>query len=198
MWNLTWSSAPAWLCPRPGGPAPHSTSSPTLQPPLGATPPSCPQGPSSRPRHSLLKEVAPPEVWASIPPPSRQTGGTQRPAQGLVLASVESEVPAPPPEASAEVAAELPKAEASAAVSPAVKEEPWTCRSVSTSISGDIRDIFNLTSDEESDNEMEAPSYLPILEPVIENLGSHIDTADLTLQSPLLISTTPKDGDKSV
>ena len=171
-------------------------------------------------RHSLLKEVVPPEVWASIPPPSRQVGGSQRPPQGLVIASAESEVPASPSEASAEAEAELPKAEASAAVSPVIKEEPveWTCRSGSTPISGDIRDIFNLTSDEESDEEMETPSYRPILEPVlepvIENLGSHIDTvlypllheihsfhkntADLASQSPLLVSTSPKDGDRSV
>ena len=150
-------------------------------------------------RHNLLKEVATPEVWDSIPPPSRQVGGTQRPPQGLVIASVESEVPAPPSEASDEVAAELPKAEASVAVSPAIKEEPdgSTCRSGSTPISGDIRDIFNLTSDEESSDEMEAPSYRPILEPVIENLGSHIDTADLASVYSFLVST-PKDGDKSV
>ena len=150
-------------------------------------------------RHNLLKEVATPEVWDSIPPPIRHVGGAQRPPQGLVIASVESEVPAPPSEASDEVTAELPKAEASVAVSPAIKEEPdgSTCRSGSTPISGDIRDIFNLTSDEESSDEMEAPSYRPILEPVIENLGSHIDTADLASVYSFLVST-PKDGDKSV
>ena len=72
----------------------------------------------------LLKEVAPPEVWASIP----TAGGAQ------------SHQPDPP------------SAEASVAVSQ--ERVGWT-RSGSTPISGNIRDIFNLTSDEESDGEME-------------------------------------------
>jgi len=134
-------------------------------------------------KHMLLKEVVPPEVWASIPPPYSQAKarGAQLQAQDLPSTSVE--VPAPPSEASAS-AEEQPKAETSVAVSPVIKQEPvgWTARSGSAPISGDIRDVFNLTSDEESDDEMEPP----ILEPVIENLGSHTSTPDLASESPLL------------
>ena len=133
----------------------------------------------------LLKEVIPPEVWASIPPPYSQAKarGAQRQPQDLPSTSVESHVPAPPSEAS-DSAEEQPKAETSVAVSPVIKQEPvgWTARSGSTPISGDIRDVFNLTSDEESDDEMDPP----ILEPVIENLGSHSSTPDLASESPLL------------
>jgi len=144
-------------------------------------------------KHMLLKEVVPPEVWASIPPPYSQAKarGAQRQAQDLPSTSVESHVPAPP--SSSAEAEEQPEAETSVAVSPVIKQEPvgWTVRSGSTSISGDIRDVFNLTSDEESDDEMEPP----ILEPVIENLGSHTSTPDLASESPLLVSTSPKDWD---
>merc|ERR1712032_1463995 len=135
-------------------------------------------------KHMLLKEVVPHEVWTSIPPPYSQAKarGAQRQAQDLPSTSVESHVPAPP--SSSAEAEEQPEAETSVAVSPVIKQEPvgWTVRSGSTSISGDIRDVFNLTSDEESDDEMEPP----ILEPVIENLGSHTSTPDLASESPLL------------
>ena len=128
-------------------------------------------------KHMLLKEVAPPEVWATIPPRYSQakTGGAQQPPQGLVIAAVESEVPAPPFEASFE-AVDLHKAEASVAVSPV----ELSCMSGPTPNNGDIRDIFDST-DEESNNEMEqpTPSHRPI-----ENL-----------ESPLLLSTFPEDGD---
>ena len=115
-------------------------------------------------KHTFLEEAAPPET--SVPSPSRQLGGTQQPPQGLVITPVEFVVPAQPSEASA--SAEIPEAEAPVAVSPGIIQEPVgsTRRS-----SGDIRDLF-IISDEESDDEMEAPSYRRI-----ENLGSHIDTA---------------------
>jgi len=112
---------------------------------------------------------------------SAKVRGAQRQAQDIPSTSVESHVPAPPSEASAEPE-EQPKAETSVAVSPVIKQEPvgWTAKSGSTPISGDIRDVFNLTSDEESDDEMDPP----ILEPVIENLGSHTSTPDLASKSP--------------
>ena len=138
-------------------------------------------------KHMRLKEVAHPEVWASIPPRYSQAGGAQRWPQGLVIASVESEVPAPPFEASTEAEAELPKTEAPVAVSPVIKQEPvgWTRWNGSTPICEDPRDIFDVTSDEESDDE---------IEPVIENLGSQ----DLASKSPLLVSTSPQDEHKRV
>ena len=136
------------------------------------------------------KKVALKKVRGSNLPP----GDAQQWSESLIIASVESEVPVPPSEASAEV--ELPKAEASVAVSPAgIKQEPvgWTCK-----MSGDIRDLFDVTSDEESDDETKDVTYSPILEPVIENLGSHnIDSGGSASQSPLLVSTSPKDGDGS-
>ena len=65
-------------------------------------------------KHMLLKEVAPAEVWASMPT---------------------AEVP------------HTPSAEASVEVSQ--ETVGWTSRSGSTPVSRNIRDIFNLTSDEE-------------------------------------------------
>ena len=131
-------------------------------------------------------------TWlASIPPKSQAKARcAQRQAQGLPSTLVESEVAVPPSEASAS-AEEQPKAETSVAVSPVITQEPvgWTATSGSTPISVDIRDVFNLTSDEESDDDMEPP----ILEPVIENLGSHTSTPDFGSKSPLLVKTSPKD-----
>ena len=120
-----------------------------------------------------MKEAAPPAPHeASHPSPSRQAGGAHRPPQGQDITSVESAVPATTSEASASAEAELPEAEAP--VAPDITQEPVgsTCRS------GDINDYINLSSDEESDIEMKVPSDNPIREPVIENLGSQINSAD--------------------
>ena len=92
----------------------------------------------------ILKEVVPPEVWASISPrcSSQATaGGGQSQPQGLVSTSVDSE---------------LPVLESEASIADSDEPVGWSvCRSGSTPNSGDIQDIFNLTSDEESDAEIE-------------------------------------------